>query len=65
MCLGGVFVLVFVSSLTVVQSLLMLLTSGLIFSVFIVLLLFVLLVLELPLLLLFVSYLFLTVSFCE
>ena len=67
MCLSGVLVLVFVISLTVVQSLLMLLTSGLIFAVSCVLLLFMFLVFVLPLSMfsLLISCLFLTVSFCE
>ena len=66
-CLGGVLVLVFVSSLTVVHNLLILLTSCLIFAVLVVLLLFVLIAFALPLILFYrlISCLFFTVSFCE
>ena len=64
--LGGALVLVFVNSLTVVQSLFILLTSGLI-SVLLLLALWLLLILLVLFLLFFVlvSFLSLIVSFCK
>ena len=67
MFLGGALVLVLVNSLTVVQSLFMLLTSGLMCVLFVLSILLFLLLMLLPLLLVlsFVIFLLFMVSFCE